>query len=71
MSSLESNQQKLARLQADACRLLDLAMSPRRRRRALDECIRVVKEMNRLESESLHLRTREQFFKDVASGRLR
>ncbi len=67
----DSKQEKLVRLQAEACRLLDLAMSPTRRRRALDECIKVVREMNRVESEILHLRTVEEAYKDLAAGRLR
>ena len=71
MSSDESKQEKLRQLRDRAIQLLEESKNPRRRRRALDECIKVVKEMNRLESEIRHLRTREQAFKDLASGKLR
>lgn len=76
MPSLDDSKEvRIKQLQDEAVRLLDLAKFPRLRRRAMDECIRVVKEMNRIiDSEhlkNLHVRTLEQAHRDLASGKLR
>ena len=71
MSSDESKQERLAQLRAEAVRLLDLARNPRRRRKALDHCLRIFREIGKLETENLHLRTLEEAYKDLSAGRLR
>ena len=67
----DSKQERIAQLRAEAVRLLDLARNPRHRRKALDECLRIFREISKLETENLHLRTREEAYKDLAAGRLR
>ena len=75
MSSLSDDADYL-RLRDEALKLLDKACHGPYLQRAL--CVRrateLVREMNRIGSDKTDgakLRTREEFFKDVASGRLR